>query len=59
MEFYRKHIFLFNQNCNKLFQMTIMPNIKSNEGLEILFRNESLIIKKFIFNLEEEILILN
>jgi hypothetical protein len=58
LDFYRKHIFLFNEKCLKLFKMNILPYITNyyiDEGLYLLFKNESLIIKQFIYNLEEEI----
>jgi hypothetical protein len=55
MEFYKKHIFLFNENCNKAFQKNILPHIKTTEGLCTLFKNESLIIKKLIYDFEEEV----
>jgi hypothetical protein len=56
MEFYKKHIFLFNKACNLLFQKTICPLVKNEHGLLSLFANESLIIKVFMYNIEEEAL---
>lgn len=58
LDFYRKHIFLFNEKCLKLFKLDILPYIHTNyidDGLFRMFENESLIIKQFIYNLEEEI----
>jgi hypothetical protein len=58
LDFYRKHIFLFNENCLTLLKRTILPYINLNdfdEGLFLLLQNESLLIKQFIFSLEEEI----
>lgn len=61
LDFYRKHIFLFNEKCLKLFKLDILPYIHTNyiddinDGLYSMFENESLILKQFIYNLEEEI----
>jgi hypothetical protein len=58
LDFYGKHIFLFNENCLTLLKRTILPYINLNEfdeGLFFLLQNESLLIKQFIFSLEEEI----
>jgi hypothetical protein len=56
MEFYKRNLFLFNPNFGKSFHNNILPFIKSPEGLTHLFENESLIIKKFIYEIENEIL---
>jgi hypothetical protein len=56
MEFYKKNLFLFNPNFGKSFHNNILPFIKSSEGLTNLFKNESIIIKTFIYDIENELL---
>ena len=55
MEFYKRHLFLLNENCNKNFRSNILPLLRSEKYFSKLFENESLIIKKFIYRVEEEI----
>jgi hypothetical protein len=55
MTLYQKHIFLFNDEFSNIFHMNILPLLKNPQGLLILFENESLILKKIIFNLESQL----
>lgn len=50
--FYKGNIFIFNSDCNVLFRTNIFPYIKTPEMIKILFENESLMIKRFIYNFE-------
>jgi len=56
MEFYKKNLLIFNPNFGKSFHNNILPFIKSSEGLTSLFKNESIIIKTFIYDIENELL---
>jgi hypothetical protein len=55
MVLYQKHIFLFNDEFSQNFHIKILPLLQNPESLNKLFENESLILKKFIFEIERQI----
>jgi hypothetical protein len=54
-QFYKKHIFLFNNNCSHI-QRVILPYVKDVKGLKRLLEKKSVIIKTFLADVDTIIL---